>query len=321
MSVIFKNAVTSIRLGIEDFETDDDDRMMSAARNYYAGLLLLAKECLVAAAPTADAMTVVGAKFKPIPNNSGGVDHVVNGYATVDLGTLKKRFKDFNLTWPDADISKLQEYRNNLEHYHLAAPVAALRAAIASSFPMIVDFFEILNKNPQLYLSTVWDVMVAERETFVKLQLQCDATWAPVVWPAPVSAIDQMSCPNCQSSLIEQHYFKNTDHSDVYGRCVQCDEHIDHAKMMTMIVQASYEVGRRAAMEGEESPICDCPECGEGAYLDMFIDEKTSGVCFACGAKVENECSRCHERIPIVEYIDGELCGYCNHAFDKIMAE
>jgi len=59
----FENAVTSLILGIEDFETGTDERMLSAARNYYAGLLLLAKECLVNAVPAAEAMDVIGAKF------------------------------------------------------------------------------------------------------------------------------------------------------------------------------------------------------------------------------------------------------------------
>jgi len=141
MTQIFDNAVASIRLGIEDFEIGTDERMLSAARNYYAGLLLLAKECIVQRAPDADAMEVIGAKFKPEPDGDGGVVHVPDGYATVDLAQLKKRFKDFGLDWPDADIGKLQRFRNDLEHLHLKEPVSALKEAIASSFPMVVDFF------------------------------------------------------------------------------------------------------------------------------------------------------------------------------------
>lgn len=146
MSEIFVNAITSIKLGIEDFQTGDDDRMLSAARNYYAGLLLLAKECLVNAVPEADAMEVIGAKFKPVPDGHGGVDHVVMGYTTVDLAQLKTRFKDFGLAWPDANITNLQRFRNDLEHHHLKEPASALSEAIASSFPMVVDFFKILTK-------------------------------------------------------------------------------------------------------------------------------------------------------------------------------
>jgi len=104
MTQIFDNAVASLRLGIEDFETGNDDRMLSAARNYYAGLLLLAKECLVLKVPKAEAMEVIGAKFKPKPDGEGGVVHIAAGYTTVDLNQLKERFKDFDLNWPNADI-------------------------------------------------------------------------------------------------------------------------------------------------------------------------------------------------------------------------
>ena len=152
MSEIFDNAVTSIRLGIEDLKTAEDDRILRAARNYHAGLLLLAKECVVRAAPEVNPMEIIGARFKPIPDGDDGVDHVIQGYATVDLAQLQSRFRDFALTWPDADIRKLQRYRNNLEHFHLDEPASALREAIASSFPMIVDFFRILEEDPQSVL-------------------------------------------------------------------------------------------------------------------------------------------------------------------------
>lgn len=109
MSEIFDNAISSITLGIEDFRTGTDRRMLSAARNYYAGLLLLAKECLLRAAPDADAMDVIGTNFKPKPDGAGGVLYEVQGYNTIDLGQLQNRFKDFGLPWPNADIKKLQK--------------------------------------------------------------------------------------------------------------------------------------------------------------------------------------------------------------------
>lgn len=117
---IFDNAVTSITLGVEDFQNGSDARMLSAARNYYAGLLLLGKECLIRAAPDAEPMGVIGAKFEPVPDGEGGVAHEVVGYATIDLEQLKGRFKKFGLSWPQADVKKLQRFRNNIEHFHLS---------------------------------------------------------------------------------------------------------------------------------------------------------------------------------------------------------
>lgn len=283
MSEIFVNAITSIKLGIEDFQTGDDDRMLSAARNYYAGLLLLAKECLVNAVPEADAMEVIGAKFKPVPDGHGGVDHVVMGYTTVDLAQLKTRFKDFGLAWPDANITNLQRFRNDLEHHHLKEPASALSEAIASSFPMVVDFFKILDEDPQEYLQDIWATILAERAAFEKVQVACLASWEPVEWPADVEHLDRMNCPNCRSSLIGQADPENMDHEAVNGRCFQCGEEIGFEKMMELVVKASYEISSYLmAKEGLSPAVADCPHCTATAYVETGEDS----ICFVCGESV-----------------------------------
>lgn len=320
MSEIFDNAVTSITLGIEDFETGTDERMLSAARNYYAGLLLLAKECLVCAAPEADAMEIIGAKFKPIPDGAGGVEHVVAGYATVDLAQLQQRFKDFELPWPDVNIKQLQQFRNNLEHYHLKEPASALGEAIASSFPMVVDFFKILEEDPQEHLSEVWDTIIAERATFEKVRASCLESWEGVEWPAPVQKLDRMSCPSCQSSLVGQADAKNTDHEQVNGKCFQCGEEINREKMMEMVVQASYEMDAYImAKEGLSEPYGHCPIC----TADAYVDDGEHSVCFSCNESIGGECARCGANIDLNEYNPEEpdLCSYCVYQWEKVMRE
>ena len=143
--------------------------MLSAARNYYAGLLLLAKECLVRAAPEAEAIEVIGTNFKPVSDGAGGVVFKPEGDKTVDLQQLQQRFKDFGLPWPKVDIKKLQRLRNDLEHHHLKEPVSALSEAIASSFPMIVDFLVILGEEPQEHLGQVWTTILEQKEAFEKV--------------------------------------------------------------------------------------------------------------------------------------------------------
>ena len=222
MSALFDNAVASIRLGIEDFETGEDNRMISAARNFYAGLLLLAKECLVRAAPDADPMEVIGAKIKPVSDGAGGAQIQVVGWNTIDFGQMKERFKDFDLKWPEGDFDKLRKLRNQVEHYHLTEPVNALEEAIASGFPMVVDFFAILGEDPKEELGATWDTILAKREAFVKVQSACIASLEKIDWPGPVSDLDRMSCQNCGSSLIGQEDETNTDAQSFEAHCSHC---------------------------------------------------------------------------------------------------
>lgn len=320
MTQIFDNAVVSLRLGIEDFETGDDDRMLSAARNYYAGLLLLAKECLVQTVPAADAMAVIGARFKPKPDGKGGVAHDPDGYTTVDLNQLKKRFKDFKLVWPDADISKLQRLQNDLEHLHLKEPVSVLKEAIASSFPMIVDFFAILNEDPKEQLGTSWDTVLTEHKAFMKVQNACIESLEIVEWPADVSRLDRLSCPACSSSLVGQEDADNTDHENVIGKCSQCGEDIDFLAMMLLIVEASYGYDTFSIMkDGGEAPVSTCPECSE----DTYVEEGEVSVCFNCGKSVAGECSLCSAPLSVNDwhYEYSNMCSYCGHMTEKVMRE
>jgi hypothetical protein len=48
---ILSNAVDSISLGIEDFQSQDQRRLISCTRNLFAGVLLLFKHRLVQMSP------------------------------------------------------------------------------------------------------------------------------------------------------------------------------------------------------------------------------------------------------------------------------
>lgn len=293
--------------------------MLSAARNYYSGILLLAKECLIRAAPAADAKQILGEKFTPKPDGYGGVYYEVVVEKTIDFQQLEKRFKDFNLPWPEASLKQLQKLRNSIEHDHLKAPVNALSEAIASSFPVLLDFCKILDEDPQLIFADVWDTILEQRDVFEKVQKRCLASLEVIEWPAEVSRLDRMACPACGSCLIGQYDTANTDHQHVIGRCFQCGEEIHFERFIEIIVTAAYAIDPCIlAKEGQSSPIASCPECGASAY----VEHEDVSICFVCGVSIAGEYARCGATIDVNEYSPDypSLCSYCAHMADKLCA-
>lgn len=127
-----ENALTSIRLGVEDFERSrlssntrgDPARALSAIRNLFAGVLLLFKYKIATCVDDpADAAALIfnPPEILPHSDGSGGIAWVPAGkfkITTIDVGTIQKRFDAFDIEVDWAVIEKLQGCRNHLEHLH-----------------------------------------------------------------------------------------------------------------------------------------------------------------------------------------------------------
>jgi hypothetical protein len=159
MNTLFDNAIQSIQLGIEDYESNDSKRPLSAVRNFYAGVLLLAKEVLVRAAPKANPKDVVGANYKPVLDGKGGIDFM-SGNRTIDFSEIGERFKAFNLKIDHASLRDLSRIRNDMEHLYTKANRESVREAIAKAFPVVVDLFRQINEEPHKRLGDSWAVML-----------------------------------------------------------------------------------------------------------------------------------------------------------------
>src|SRR5260221_4537785 len=107
MNGLFKNAVDSIVMGIEDYQKNEPKRAFSAVRNFYAGTLLLAKERLLRVAPAANSDLILAAHYKPVPDGKGGIVFESADNRTVDFEEIGKRFKDFKLPIDKAALKDL----------------------------------------------------------------------------------------------------------------------------------------------------------------------------------------------------------------------
>ena len=318
MSALFTNAVDSIRIGIEDYATTMPARALSAVRNFYAGVLLLGKEVLVRAAPLADPDKIIGAKYVPIPDGKGGVEHVIEGYQTIDFHTLGKRFKKFGIPIDTKELGELNRLRNAIEHRYTDKPAEAVREVIARAFPITVALFHQTGEHPADLLGDAWTTMLEVRALYESELKHCRGTLAAIDWVSATVAETHLRCAECGSDLIAQRDRANTDQKEMRLVCRSCGAEPDWDDTIVDAVDRAlaYIAYDRCKDTGEAGPIYECPSCGCAAYID-FED-----ACAACGEtfEYEGQCARCSNGIPIEDALAGfdeGLCGYCSHLLTK----
>ncbi len=315
MSSLFDNAVQSIQLGVEDYQANDARRAHSAVRNFYAGVLLLAKVVLIREAPDADPRDVVGARYKPVPNGSGGVDFVPASSQTIDFATIGGRFKDFGLSIDQAALNDLNRIRNDIEHYYTDEPGEVVREAIAKAFPVVTDLFRLAGEKPHEVLGDAWQVMLDVRAVYEQELDACRATFEKIDWPSASLANAPFNCPNCNSDLVSQEDPENTDYQSADARCRACGADIPAEKAVERALEAHFESESYiASTDGGDQPVNDCPECGVEAYISTS-DEVG---CAWCGC-VLGECARCSTDLnpTNVSVNNSSFCDYCDHMMSK----
>ncbi|WP_419798375.1 MAG: hypothetical protein ACNI26_01395 [Terasakiella sp.] len=314
MNQLYKNAIISIQLGLEDFQSSDKRRYISAARNYYAGLLLLAKQCLINRIPNVDPMEIIGANFTPVIDDAGKIKYIMKGHKTIDFEGLKQRFKQFHIDWPQVDISKLQKIRNKLEHNHLDEPSSVVKEAIAGSFPMVTELFSILEKDPSVELSDSWEIMLAERSFYEKQMEECKQSFAKAGWFEENSNFQELECPECGSSLIEQKSPENKSLQEVKAKCRSCSFEFSAEQFVEIMIDAKYGIDDYISVkDGDEGLVYDCPECGKSTYILGY-------GCLWCDYVLSGECIRCSTSLTPenVAWDNHNFCSYCDYTISKI---
>ncbi|GLT21506.1 hypothetical protein GCM10007933_09580 [Zoogloea oryzae] len=331
-----ENALTSIRLGIEDFQRSklekdqggDPARALSAVRNLFAGILLLFKyKIAVSVDATGDASVLIFNPPEVLPqaDGKGGIEWKPVGKfkrTTIDVATIKKRFEGFGIDvdWPTID--KLQECRNHLEHLHPANTLGEVADFVAELFPVLREFILTqLNEQPADLLDTAWPVMLAHHEFFRDTIAECQASWAAAGVPEMMQPwLESCQCEECGSSLLrpsqqdieEGASVDNQDNTFKYV-CVACGHSDLIAPLMIKELNDAYYDDPR---DGGEADVEECNECKRSTFL---ISEQH---CLWCGAELDYPtCTFCEEPLRQEDQFNGGLCGYHLHAYEKAMRD
>lgn len=313
---LFQNAIDSIEIGVKDYEDEDDKRNVSVVRNIFAGILLLYKEKLRRLSPGYNKELLIKQNIQPVKGDNDDIIYKGIGNRTVDVQSIKERFKSLKVTVDWNRFDKINKLRNDLEHYYTSKSSAAVREIIAKSFLLIRDFLvNELDENPEEILDPdCWSYLLNVSEVYTAEEDSCKATIEAIDWKyeSVKEALKHLQCNACYSSLIDAPY-PDDSYPTINLHCKSCGNDFSFDNVVEKCIKDSlYREAFLAVKNGGVSPYDTCYECG----LDTFIHEE--GCCITCGYEMAySECGRCGTTLTLDDQVNEGLCGYCQHLFDK----
>jgi len=310
---LLDNAVSSIRLALQDFNSEDERRLLSAVRNLNAGILLLYKAKLSFLSPPGSDDVLIKKDIIPVKGQDGQIVFVGTGTKTVDVDQIQKRFKTLGISTDWKKFNRINKVRNDIEHHFTDdSQRDAIRGAISDTFLLIRDFISReLGEDPMTALGQeAWSILISVSEVFEKEHEDCQEALEAVDWESRAlgGAVMEETCPNCGSKLLAPRG-KNREEGI---ECRSCGEHEAFEDFAGRAL-SDFLGGENhwAVKDGGEEVLIQCPFCFQDGYV---VEEER---CAICGEGCEHTCDRCASRIPVSELNDGGLCGWCSHMMSK----
>ena len=318
MNSILENAKQSIQIGVEDYHqsTKDSRRILSAIRNVTAGILLLFKEKLRQLSP--DDEILIKAQIKPSIKD-GKVCFQGKNSKTVDVPQIRDRFSELKILVLWDKFDKINQLRNEIEHYHTSKEEHQLKMILGDSFSVINDFIgRELQQNPaDLLGEETWEALLEIRQFYEALEKECNdivskigENDSPSLEGLNILLSEGIDCPECSSELFTP--ISSTEVSEF--RCRICGYETEFEEIVESAVNKSFSMEIHEAELAkwrdhiDDHPITTCHECGK----ETFVLEKQ--FCFNCGFDCEgSECQRCGDPLDYEDDYPSIMDGYCSH--------
>ena len=320
---LLQNAINSIEVGIEDYELSkqDERRIISCVRNVFAGILLLFKYKLVELSPANSDEVLIKQQILWVMEN-GNIIAKGKGNKTVDVQSIKDRFKSLNISIDWENLDRINSYRNNIEHYYSELSISAVQEMIAMSFPIINNFIRNnLGDDPEeLFSKDTWERLLSIKSVYDNEKKSCLNNLKRVNFynEEIYETISNHKCSKCGYGLItvdDEDDGKSYDASCQIYRCKSCNKTWDYEDLGRECLYEKYkDEWWECRRYGGEAPVVTCPFC-EGQY------DYIENICYSCGNKADGICQNCGSNIPASELMFYPLCGYCDYVFEKLREE
>ncbi len=317
MDTLMNNAIASIQLGVEDYQSADPRRGLSAVRNLTAGVLLLFKEKLRRLSPPDSDEVLIKQSILPVRKPGGQLAFEGSGKKTVDVQDIEDRCRNLGIAADFKRVRQMTNLRNEIEHYRTSVKVADVRKVLATAFVVIRNFIaDELGEEPAALLGdSTWPVLLEQSEVYEREVAACREAMKAVDWKSDVGPLValQMQCGECQSNLLKPVNANVEWLGQLNFRCASCGHETEFDDVIEAAVADHFEdESYFAARNGGPSPIAACHECSK----DCFV--LADGRCMACAAELDyTECSVCGEALGPDDQDNDGLCGYHAHQAQK----
>ncbi|MEN3795076.1 hypothetical protein ABDZ38_00975 [Aeromonas caviae] len=315
---ILQNAIDSIVIGIEDFDSSDKRRIISSTRNIFAGILLLFKHKLCDLSPQDSDEVLIKQVVLPSIDELGTIHWIGKGKKTVDVQNIKERFNSLNIKVDWSRLDQINKYRNDIEHYYSTLNHSSIQALISNSFIIIRDFIvNELGEDPRALLGEeTWSKLIDVNEVYEKEKKECDFSLENLDYFTQeiLYALQEYHCENCGSDLIQTS--NCGDATSACFTCRTCGNEVFYDAIVADVIN-EYYAGEAflSVKDGGDPPVITCPSCCNETYVYQ------EGICAACGYTANHQCARCGSNIPPEEISDEDFCGYCSYMIAKVMDE
>ena len=310
---MFKNAIDSIELGVEDYReaATTPRRAISAVRNMYAGVLLLMKERLRRVSAE-----LIFSRLAP-ELVDGECRWTPKGKNTVDFQEIRDRWKNLGFDFEWKRLSDLRAIRNDVEHLSPNVSVQRMRGALSDTFALVSELLvEHLDVAPASVISaTTWETMLHEARTYSLLSaIAAKSRDALITPPAPAgfAVSELLRCGECTSDLLR--VVGNSPYPDTELICDECGHEAVVAVLLPPALGEQYSWEAYIAVtDGGETPVGTCPTCDSEAYV------LAEDFCMVCEeTKPYSTCLRCGADMGLDEQ-DGATCGACDYGLQKVL--
>ncbi|MBG5925756.1 hypothetical protein [Providencia rettgeri] len=316
---ILQNAIDSIAIGLEDFESNDDRRIISSTRNIFAGILLLFKYKLCELSPPDSDEVLIKQRILPTLNPNGLLQWSGEGNKTVDVFSIEQRFKSLGINTDWKILKQINNYRNEIEHYYSTLDRKSVQQLISNSFIIIRDFIaDELSVDPKELLGhQYWKILVDVHEVHQKEKISCNNSLEKLIYftDNALEVLKEYCCSECGSDLIET-LSDTEDAEDTIFQCRTCETKFIYHDIISDAIKNFYATDMYLSVtQGDNIPYTECPDCYNSTYI------VSDDICIYCGSSASHECDTCGDYLSPEELINGGRCSYCCYKLQKYMSE